>query len=200
MKMGRKALYYLLVIAITIGSTNIMLNMRKTNKGINPSEIDYESWMEDTQYEGYIFDDYNKKVSIDYIDNVYKKPDAKQNNAIDESAFKNFEKDDKGLDFRMLKNEMEIEQRSISDSMVKNESNDAMGAVGIDTDLEMEDRDNMVILVRSLYQNEIPKFKKLFDAGISKNEVDSIMDELSGRLSQSDKDWLLKVIENNRVK
>ncbi len=198
--MGRKALYYLLVIAITIGSTNIMLNMRKTNKGINPSEIDYESWMEDTQYEGYIFDDYNKKVSIDYIDNVYKKPDAKQNNAIDESAFKNFEKDDKGLDFRMLKNEMEIEQRSISDSMVKNESNDAMGAVGIDTDLEMEDRDNMVILVRSLYQNEIPKFKKLFDAGISKNEVDSIMDELSGRLSQSDKDWLLKVIENNRVK
>ena len=184
MKMGRKALYYLLVIAITIGSTNIMLNMRKTNKGINPSEIDYESWMEDTQYEGYIFDDYNKKVSIDYIDNVYKKPDAKQNNAIDESAFKNFEKDDKGLDF----------------SMVKNESNDAMGAVGIDTDLEMEDRDNMVILVRSLYQNEIPKFKKLFDAGISKNEVDSIMDELSGRLSQSDKDWLLKVIENNRVK
>ncbi len=198
--MGRKALYYLLVIAITIGSTNIMLNMRKTNKGINPSEIDYESWMEDTQYEGYIFDDYNKKVSIDYIDNVYKKPDAKQNNAIDESAFKNFEKDDKGLDFRMLKNEMEIEQRSISDSMVKNESNDAMGAVGIDTDLEMEDRDNMVILVRSLYQNEIPKFKKLFDAGISKNEVDSIMDELSGRLSQNDKDWLLKVIENNRVK
>ena len=195
--MGKKVFYYLLVIAITIGSTNIMLNMRKANKGINPSEIDYESWIEDTQYEGYIFDDYNKKVSIDYIDNVYKKPDAKQNNAIDESAFKN---DDKGLGFRMLKNEMEIEQRSISDSMVKNGSNDAMGAIGMDTDLEMKDRDNMVILVRSLYQNEIPKFKKLFDAGISKNEVDSIMEELSGRLSQNDKDWLLKVIENNRVK
>lgn len=195
--MGKKVFYYLLVIAITIGSTNIMLNMRKTNNGIDPSEIDYESWMENTQYEGYIFDDYNKKVSIDFIDNVYKKPDAKQNNAIDESAFKN---DDKGFDFRMLKNEMEIEQRSIIDSMVKNKSNDAMGAIGMDTDLEMKDRENMVILVRSLYQNDIPKFKKLFDAGISKYEVDSIMEELSGRLSQNDKDWLLKVIENNRVK
>jgi len=119
--MNRKVFYTIVVILMTATSTVTMLY---NYEGYYAADLEYEQTpvniinYEDREYLGYIFDDYNKQVNLDYVDKVYKTFIDKSESLEDMSfSVMNMEKTVDNI--RALRSERIIEERAVKDGILR---------------------------------------------------------------------------------
>ena len=118
--MGNKILYYFIVLLLTVVCVWIIIfygNQDYNKVKSNNTVSNYEN--SDREYLGYIYNDYNKVVNLDYVDDIY--VDANQaDNLDDNSSINTVTLWDANLErtrdnIRMIRSERIIEEITLKD-------------------------------------------------------------------------------------
>ncbi|KPU44630.1 hypothetical protein OXPF_17130 [Oxobacter pfennigii] len=134
---------------------------------------------DDREYLGYIFDDYNKSVNIEYVDKYCIEQDEEDLRSI--FSFTSSGDEYSGDALRKLRSERIIEEEAQNAESAKSAGSSIINAYNsfVHGNMELNDKVDMLNLMRNLNESEILKLKRLFETMVTKSEKESILDALS---------------------
>lgn len=201
--MNRKSFYTVLVIFMTAASVTTMLYSSAGDYGANPvvenqpvNIVNYE----DREYLGYIFDDYNKRVNLSYVDKV-QRVSADKNGSIEDTSLSVMTTKNTTDDVRALRSERAIEERAAKDEQLKKSTADTVNTSSIhdfDSSINLDDRVELMNIMRKLAQSDIIQFKKLFDGQTGESKSLKIMKALKENMACDDYDRLSGIFDKYR--
>lgn len=180
--MGRRGLYSILLVMMTLITVGAIVRRGEISNINDIGYIyQYSDYMdyEDREYVGYIFDDYNKIVNIDYSDNVFKEDKDDSINIMSASLSEESTKED----IRSVRSEKIINERSVKDNNpVEHDAAVVYKNKGFDYDMKVDDKVDILNIMRKLDESEILQLKRIFDMETGKQDINRFTDKLKNKL------------------
>lgn len=189
---GRTKLYQVIVIFITICSVGAMMyfknNLNSLNMGYdNPQASD----LGDDKYLGYIFEDYNKQVNLEFSDNIL--PD--ENGNINASSLSALDMEYTPDNVRAVKSERVVDERAVMDEVLEGErSIFSPQEIAFFYDcMDQPDKTVFLNVAGKLDTQSLELVKELFSS-VSDDEIEDIVQELKSKLTDDECEFLTNLI------
>lgn len=183
----RKFIYCILVITLTATSVSAMVNLKNLYPKVglsNASDYMNTDFME-SEYLGYIFDDYNEKVNLGYVDKTHNNDDSIKEIS---SSSPGSDLSEEGIGPLRSADEISGEYESAKASTINlSEIADFYDSMEPDDSAEFER------IIIKCGEDNIGELKELFDVEVAVDKEEAILNHLQNKLSLEECDWLSKV-------
>lgn len=175
---GRRGFYSLLIIMITVLTVTVIIGRSNMEANLGLDYIsEYYEYMDndDREYLGYLFDDYNKNVNINYVDRLCETPaDDDSMSILSPSVLNDRNHEDSAR--------LERSEGIIAQSALKEENKDKVKSSDFTESMETDDKVAILNMMKKLDDGEILKLRKLFNRKTDKDEADEIKTLLAKKL------------------